>query len=156
MSRKCGIVIALTILFNLPLSSKACMEHYGYGFGNNHGMFSYSNRVSNLSKSQSDIKIFKLNHPSAAVAEVSKEESFEIDYEVPADSKNVKLTFSSTNNITMIDQVFDLKENNGKVIARFFALEKGINSISVTIAGELGGKQLSYTSELYIKSKSAS
>ena len=149
-----SLLTSLLASSSVFVTAQACMEHYGYGFGGNHGgFFNYSSNISDINELAKDVKVFKVNHPSAAVAEVQKEETLELDYELPLESENVQLTLSATNNITMIDQVFDLKEQSGKVVARFLARKKGINAITVTIAGEHEGERLSYTSELYIKAK---
>ena len=154
-SRRMTAIFLVSSLSSYPAQS--CMEHYGYGFGGNHGgFFNYSSNIADINELAKDVKVFKVNHPSAAIAEVQKEETLELDYELPLESENVRLTLSATNNITMIDQVFDLKQKSGKIIARFLARKKGINAITVTIAGEHEGERLSYTSELYIKAKKTS
>ena len=153
MKSKLQVISLAAACLCFSTTSNACMEHYGYGAGANHGFFNYSPRIPDLSEFAPDAKVFKLNHPTAAVAEVKKEETLELDYELPADASNVQVTISGTNNITIIDQVIDLKEQSGKVVARFLARKKGINAITVTIAGDHGGERLSYTSELYIKAK---
>ncbi|MEO0368660.1 MAG: hypothetical protein AAF197_07725 [Pseudomonadota bacterium] len=153
MKIKLPFMILVFSTFLASTTASACMEHYMFEQGRT-GFSQYTSVYSSLPKPKP--KLFIVKHPSIAIAVVDKEQELSVKYDLPLDAKNVSLSFSSNQNIDVLDETIELDDSNGVVTARFRPLMSGVNMITVTVAGEHAGEQLSYASKMYVRSQAAS
>ena len=152
--KKINLISALIVSSLMASVAHACMDHYFYQRGNN-ALFGNSDAMARLNRPAAKPKVFKVKHPGATVAIVDKDHQINVDYKLPADSTNVSLQFSATNNVQLVDEEIKLTDSDGTVTAKFRVKKKGIDTITVTVSGEHGGETLSYTSRVYVSTKAA-
>lgn len=150
----CVLSTALSLCL-LSAQANACMDHYFYEQGNQAGLFSGSRAMSRMKRPSAQEKVFRLKHAPATVVIIDKDANLKIDYDLPPESLNVSLRFSTNNNVEMLDQDIVLNGLNGTANARFRVKKTGIDTITVTVSGEHEGQFLSYSSKIYINAKPA-